>query len=133
MHVLIIDDSRFLRLANERTLLKAGLQVTTASDGEEGLRLAIEQKPNLIVLDMMLPNMPGQQVLQILRKDPATASIPIMVLTSLPQANEKKLLGEGATAYFEKSLLSLSNGSGSFLEAVEKLLSNPMQSKAAVV
>jgi CheY-like chemotaxis protein len=54
MKILIVDDSRFLRLANERALVKAGHIVVTASDGEEGLRMAQERKPDLVVLDMML-------------------------------------------------------------------------------
>lgn len=123
MKILIVDDSRFLRLTNERVLTKAGYEVTTASDGPEGLRSAIEHPPDLIVLDMMLPGMSGPEVLRALRKAPATAAVPVMVLTSLPQANANKLLGEGATAYFEKSRLAGDEQlSGSFLDAVENVL-----------
>jgi len=122
MKILLIDDSRFLRVSNERALTRAGHQVTTASDGEEGLRLAIDQHPDLIVLDMMLPKLSGPDVLHALRKSPATATIPVMVLTSLPQSNEGRLITEGATAYFEKSLLTLDQGSTQFVDAVEKML-----------
>lgn len=122
MKVLIVDDSRFLRMANERALAKAGHVVITASDGEEGLRLAQERKPDLVVLDMMLPKLSGPEVLRALRKDAGTAAIPVMVLTSLPQCNEQKLMGEGATAYFAKSELMLDKGSGMFVETVEKML-----------
>src|SRR5260370_22584225 len=92
LNILIVDDSRFLRLANERALIRAGHQVITAGDGEEGLPLAREYTPDLIVLDMMLPKLTGTSVLKALRKDPQTAAIPVMVLTSLPQSNERKLL-----------------------------------------
>jgi len=102
MNVLIVDDSRFLRLMNERALVKAGFDVLSAADGEEGLRLAIEHKPDLVVLDMMLPKLSGLDVLRVLRKDPGTASIPVMVLTSLPQCNAQKLVSEGATSLFRK-------------------------------
>jgi len=78
------------------------------------LRLAIEHAPDLIVLDMMLPGMPGPDVLRALHKTPATALIPVMVLTSLPESNARKLLDEGAIAYFEKSKLTLEPGSRSF-------------------
>jgi len=122
MKILLVDDSRFLRIANERALTRAGHQVTTASDGEEGLRLAIDQHPDLIVLEMMLPKLSGPDVLHALRKSPATATIPVMVLTSLPQSNEGRLITEGATAYFEKSLLTLDQGSTQFVDAVEKML-----------
>jgi hypothetical protein len=55
-----------------------------------------------------------------------------MVLTSLPQANESKLLKEGAPAYFEKSLLTIDKGPVPFVEAVEKLLARPARANAAV-
>lgn len=122
MKILIVDDSRFLRLANERALIKAGHVVITASDGEEGLRLAQERKPDLVVLDMMLPKLSGPEVLRALRKDADTAAMPVMVLTSLPQSNKEKLLSEGATSYFAKSELNLDKGTGMFVEMVEKML-----------
>jgi len=133
MNILIVDDSRFLRLANERALRGVGHNVICASDGEEGLRLARERKPDLIVLDMLLPKLSGPEVLRAVRKDQETAHIPIMVLTSLPQCNEEKLLGEGATAYFEKSLLIVDKGSGPFVEAVERLLAKAAKAKAAAI
>ena len=122
MKVLIVEDSRFLRLANERALTKAGHNVIAEADGEEGLRLAREHRPSLIILDMMLPLLTGPSVLTALRKDPETASIPVMVLTSLPQCNEAKLLRDGASSYFENSGLMLDKGSDKFVEAVENLL-----------
>jgi two-component system, OmpR family, phosphate regulon response regulator PhoB len=131
MNILIVDDSRFLRLSNERALVKAGHQVITAADGEEGLLLARERKPDLVVLDMMLPKLSGPDVLLALRKEPATCAIPVMVLTSLPQANEERLVGAGATAYFQKSLLALDKGSGPFVDAVEKLLAQAVKVHAA--
>ena len=100
-------------------------------DGDEDLRLAREHKPDLIVLDMMLPKLPGQDVLRALRKDLGTAAIPVMVLTSLPQCNEDKLVSEGATSYFEKSGLRLDKGPGAFVEAVEKMLARSKKAKAA--
>lgn len=128
MKVLIVDDSRFLRMANERALVRAGHLVITASDGEEGLRMARERKPDLVVLDMMLPKISGPDVLRALRQDPATAAMPVMVLSSLPQSNEQKLLDAGATAYFAKTELMLDKGTGLFEETVEKML---LKTKAA--
>jgi two-component system cell cycle response regulator DivK len=131
MKILIVDDSRFVRQMNERALGKAGHQVIAAVDGDEGLRLAREHKPDLMVLDMMLPKLPGQDVLRALRKDTGTAAIPVMVLTSLPQSNEDKLVSEGATSYFEKSGLMLDKGPGAFVEAVERMLARTKKAKAA--
>ena len=132
MNILIVDDSRFLRLANERALTKAGHNVICASDGEEGLRLAIERQPDLIVLDMLLPKISGPDVLRAIRGNPEIGKTPVMVLTSLPQANEDKLLKEGAAAYFEKSLLTIDKESAPFVEAVERLLARKARAKAAV-
>ena len=130
MKVLIIEDSRFLRLSNERALKQAGYDVITASDGEEGLRLTLERRPDLVILDLMLPKLPGHEVLRALRKHPQTASIPVMVVTSLRQSNDHKLLEQGATSYFEKAGLLLDRGSDLFVQNVRRLLS---QSRAAAV
>jgi two-component system alkaline phosphatase synthesis response regulator PhoP len=131
MKILLVDDSRFLRTSNERTLQKAGYQVIAAADGEEGLRLALEQVPDLIVLDMMLPKISGPEVLRALRKNASTAAVPVMVLTSLPQSNREKLLNEGASIYFEKSVLNGDTGSRRFLEAIQNLLAKEKPHPAA--
>ncbi len=122
--VLLIDDSKFLRRANELSLTKAGHQIVTASDGEEGLRLAREKKPDIIVLDMMLPKLGGAQLLQLLKGDPLTAKIPVIVLSSLPQKNELKLIADGAAAYLEKSSLALDQCSSELSRAITKILSS---------
>ena len=127
MNVLIVEDSRFLRISNERALQRAGYEVITAADSEEGLRLALERKPDLVILDLMLPKLPGYEVLRELRKRPETAKIPIMVVSSLPQSNDRKLLEQGATSYFEKAGLMLDQGSDLFVQNVRKMLA---QSKA---
>jgi DNA-binding response OmpR family regulator len=131
MNILIVDDSRFLRLANERALIKAGHNVITASDGEAALYLARERKPDLVILDMMLPKLSGPEVLHALRGDPETAVMPVMVLTSLPQCNEDRLMTEGATAYHQKALLELDKGTVRFVEVVERMLSRAAKAKAA--
>jgi DNA-binding response OmpR family regulator len=131
MNILIVDDSRFLRLANERALVKAGHNVITASDGEEGLSLARERRPDLVILDMMLPKLSGREVLHALRGDPETAAMPVMVLTSLPQCNEDKLMNEGATAFHQKALLELDKGTTRFVEVVERMLARAAKAKAA--
>jgi CheY-like chemotaxis protein len=120
--VLLIDDSKFLRRANELSLKKAGHQIITASDGEEGLRHARERKPDIIVLDMMLPKLAGADLLQVLKGDPATANIPVIVLSSLPQKNEQKLMAAGAAAYLEKSSLALDESSSELSRTITKVL-----------
>ena len=105
MKLLLVDDSKFLRMANERALTRAGYEVITASDGEEGLRIARDQRPDLIMLDMMLPKISGPEVLTQLKADQDTASIPVIVLSSLSQKNEVTLKEAGAVDFLEKSLL----------------------------
>ena len=81
--VLLVDDSKFLRMANERALSRAGYEVSTAADGEEALRVAHDKLPDIILLDMMLPKISGPEVLKALKGNPATMNIPVIVLTSL--------------------------------------------------
>ncbi len=117
-HVLLVEDSRLLKIAGERMLTKAGFSVTTAQDGEEALRLAGHTVPDVIVLDMLLPKVSGEQVLQILKGDPLTADIPVIILSSLSQQNEERLKKAGATAYFEKAKLIDGASSGRLHEAI---------------
>ena len=121
MRILLVDDSRLMRIMNERALVKAGHTVITAADGEQGLMLAREREPDVIVLDMMLPKLSGVDVLHALRKESKTATVPVLVLTSLPQMNADTLIHEGATAYFEKSLLNTEGGVSGFIQAVTDL------------
>ncbi len=122
MKVLLVEDSKFLRVATERALIQAGYEVSSAGDGELGLRLAREQLPSLILLDMMLPKVSGPQLLQALKQDPRTAGIPVIVLSSLPQSNEAKLKSEGAAAYFEKAKLGIEAGSNGLIRAIQDVL-----------
>jgi CheY-like chemotaxis protein len=124
--VLLVEDSKFLRLANERALSKAGFDVTTAADGEEALQIANDKLndklPDIILLDMLLPRLSGPEVLKALKANPATMHIPVIVLSSLSQKNEEKLLGEGAAAYFEKSSLGLDKNSDRLAAMIEAVL-----------
>jgi len=120
--VLLVEDSKFLRMANERALSKAGYVVSTAADGEEALQVANDQLPDIILLDMLLPKISGPEVLRALKGNPATMDIPVIVLTSLSQKNEEKLLHEGAVAYFEKSTLELDKSSDRLAATVETVL-----------
>lgn len=120
--ILLVEDSRFLRTANERVLSRAGYEVITASDGEQAMSIAAARIPDIILLDMLLPRVGGPEVLRELRRNPATSRIPIIVLTSLSQKNETRLKRDGATAYFEKSKLDLQKTPESLVEIVRKTL-----------
>lgn len=118
LKILLVEDSKFLRMATERALLRAGYDVRTAEDGQQALALARMEKPNLILLDMLLPKLSGQEVLKTLKKDPSTTKIPVVVFTGLSQKNAGKLHQDGAVAFLEKSALELEKGNGTFLGAL---------------
>src|ERR1700732_190027 len=122
MKVLLIEDSKFQRTANGRALIRAGYDVLYAADGEEGLGAAQENIPDLILLDMMLPKMSGLDVLRALKADALVKHIPVVVLSGLGQANEDKLLKEGATAFLMKSMESAENNSVALIQALQSLL-----------
>ena len=107
--VVVADDDRMLRKAAETSLRRHGFDVTTASDGEEALQLIRSERPDIIVLDLIIPKIQGFDVLQTLKQDALTSSIPVIVLSSLAQEQDKQeALNLGAVAYFNKSTFSLS-------------------------
>jgi CheY-like chemotaxis protein len=120
--ILLVEDSRLLRIMNQRALVRAGYSVLTAGDGEEAVRVARERIPDLIILDMLLPKMGGPQVLRALKKESVTAQIPVIVLSSLPQSNELRLKKEGAAAYFDKSALALHRDPDAIVHIVQTIL-----------
>ena len=122
LKILLIDDSKFQRIANERALVKAGYSVIHAGDGDEGLRLARENIPHLILLDMMLPTTSGLDVLRALKSDVLLKHTPVIVLSGLGRTNESKLLKEGAAAFLVKSEKSLENNSAVLIQAVDETL-----------
>jgi DNA-binding response OmpR family regulator len=79
--ILVVDDNQSVVRAIEGILKKQGYDVLTAFDGEEGLRAAHSQRPNLIILDIVMPKMDGYEVCQRLQADPDTSSIPVLMLT----------------------------------------------------
>ena len=104
-NILLAEDSKFLRVAMERVLARAGYTVVSVGDGDEVWRIAANRLPDLIILDMLLPKLSGPEVLRSLKQNVLTAQIPIVVCSSLSQKNEAKLVREGACAFVEKSLL----------------------------
>lgn len=103
--VLLVDDNKVQKIASERVLSKAGYVVVCAEDGNEALKVAREQGPDLVLLDMLLPGLSGLDVLRALKRDANTAKIPVIALSGLPQKNSARLQAEGAEDYFEKTKL----------------------------
>ncbi|HUA16510.1 MAG TPA: response regulator [Verrucomicrobiae bacterium] len=120
MRILLVEDSKPIRLENESALHKAGYEVICAEDGESALQLASAQKPDLILLDMILPKLSGPEVLKRLKRDAATAEIPVVVVSSLSEKNRQKLIEDGAEDYLNKNELMPSRG----VNLLPKMLEN---------
>lgn len=120
-HVLLVDDEEPARYLARRMFLNTRYGVTEATGGKEGLQRAIEDRPDIIVLDLMMPDMTGFQVIEELKANPVTRLIPVVIMTSkVLEPAERQWLQERATA-----VLSKGNGEPSpLLATVESILSN---------
>lgn len=81
--ILIVEDEDAMRKSLFFSLKKAGFEVYEASDGEEGLRLALEKHPDLILLDLLMPKKDGFEMLKELRQDNWGEDVPVIILTNL--------------------------------------------------
>ncbi|MBK8988453.1 MAG: response regulator [Chloroflexi bacterium] len=89
--LLIVDDHPETRSIIERVLTQQGYQVVTASNGVEALKLAEQEKPDLVTLDFMMPVMDGRETCQRLRQRPEMAKVPIMMFTAVDDPQQKTL------------------------------------------
>lgn len=102
--VLIVDDDPFLSEMYTARFKQGKFDVETAENGEEGLRKAKEKKPDLILLDVVMPKMDGFETLKALKENPETKDIPIILLTNLGQREDvEKGLKLGADDYVIKA------------------------------
>jgi CheY-like chemotaxis protein len=101
--LLVVDDDLLLRRLAVRVLAKYGHTVSEAENGREALRLIDRQPPDLVVLDLEMPEMPGLEVLRALRSKAATAHLPVLILTaSSNEAVTSASFEAGATDYLMK-------------------------------
>jgi len=102
--ILLVEDDKFLSEMYVNKLAASGFEVELASDGREAMTKAGEAKPDLILLDIVLPKMDGFEVLQALKQDETLRSVPVIVLTNLGQKEEvEKGLKLGANDYIIKA------------------------------
>lgn len=102
--ILIVEDDGILQKALQEYLLAEGFETLSALNGEEGVNIAKEKKPDLILLDIILPKMDGYEVLKTVKLDDVTKNIPIIILTNLGSLNDvEKALELGATTYLIKA------------------------------
>jgi CheY-like chemotaxis protein len=101
--VLLIEDEAPIRATLSRFLQMEGIEVITAEDGAIGLALARVELPDLILCDLLMPELDGYQVLSSLRGDPLTAGIPFLLLTASAAPEEQQAsLQRGAAAFLTK-------------------------------
>ncbi len=106
--ILLAEDDRILRKAGEVSLRKKGYDVIAAVDGEDALAKTRDHKPDLVLLDVMMPKMHGFDVLHAIKGDPAVRDIPVIMLTNLEQpADIRRAADAGAHSYLVKSNLDL--------------------------
>jgi len=106
--ILLAEDDRILRKAGEATLRKRGYAVIAAVDGEDALAKAREHKPDLILLDVIMPKLQGFEVLASLKSDAATRDIPVIMLSNLQDESDvRKATDAGALDYLVKSNVPL--------------------------
>ena len=103
-NILIIEDDKFLRELIVQKLIKEGYTISEAIDGEEGIKKIRDEKPALILLDLILPGIDGFEVLAKMKEDPALSPIPVIILSNLGHKEDvEKGLKLGAVDYLIKA------------------------------
>ncbi len=126
--ILFVDDDNFLRKVYQAELSEQGYEVILAQDGQEGLEKAKISDPDLIILDMIMPQKSGFEVLTELQNDSATKNIPVIILSNLGQADDvKKGLDLGAVDYLVKDNITLAT----IVEKIRQYLNSKTMSKQA--
>jgi len=117
--ILIIEDDKFLRELIARKLTVEGFDVLEGIDGEEGMKKVKEEKPDLVLLDLILPGIDGFEVLTKMKEDPNLALIPVIILSNLGQKEEiEKGLKLGAIDYLIKAHFT----PGEIIEKIKSVL-----------
>ena len=118
--ILIVEDDKFLSSLVKSRLEKDGFTVLQVFDGEEAINFLDKDQPDLIVLDMIMPKVPGFEILEKISADPQLSGIPVIVLTNLGQESDVvKAKRLGATEYFVKARVSIDD----IVQRIKSLLS----------
>ncbi len=108
MKILIAEDDVFFQKFYSAKLQEKGFEVVVAGDGEEAIQKAKEAKPDLILLDIIMPKKDGFEVLQFLKQDPNANAIPVIVFSSLGQEQDvEKAKALGAIDYINKGFYDI--------------------------
>lgn len=101
--ILVIEDDKFFQTLVTKKLIGEGYEVLTASDSNEALAILEKEKPNLIILDLILPILDGFEILSIVKKDEKTKDIPVIILSNLGQKEEvERAIALGANDFMIK-------------------------------
>jgi CheY-like chemotaxis protein len=101
--VLVVEDDMTCVYLWQRYLSKSGFRAISIQEGKGALDLVRRERPNLVVLDVMLPDIDGWQVLRALKADPATRDIPVLICSALRE--KKRGMASGADGYLQKPIL----------------------------
>jgi twitching motility two-component system response regulator PilH len=107
--ILVADDSIVFRLLEARLLETRGYQVVQAADGIEALRCAVDEQPDLILLDIQMPLMDGVQVLATLKRQEATRDIPVIVISTIGREKDRDIMLRGGADDFISKPIDGSN------------------------
>jgi CheY-like chemotaxis protein len=103
--ILVVDDEAGIRTVLRLALTRAGYEVAEAEDGEQALERIADSLPDLVLLDVMMPGMGGCAVCQILRENPQTAVLPVIMLSARTDSRSRQAgLSAGANLYLTKPL-----------------------------
>ena len=117
--ILIIEDDKFLRELIAQKLIKEGYDIAEAIDGEKGIKAVEEEKPDLVLLDLILPGIGGFDVLAKMKEDPKMAQFPVIILSNLGQKDDiERGLKMGAVDYMIKAHFT----PGEIIEKVKAVL-----------
>ncbi len=118
--IMLVEDDNNLREIYGARLLAEGYEIVAAKDGEEALALAVKEKPDLIISDIMMPKISGFDMLDILRSTPETKNTKVIMMTALSQTEDKERAGKlGADRYLVKSQVTLEDVAKAAKEVLE--------------
>ncbi|MDP3995741.1 MAG: response regulator [bacterium] len=118
-NILVVEDDKFLRELISKKLINEGYNISQAVDGEEGLKKIKEEKPDLVLLDLILPGIDGFEVLARAKEEPEVIKIPVIILSNLGQKEDvEKGINLGAVDYLVKAHFT----PGEIIEKIKKIL-----------
>jgi len=128
MKILIIDDDQLTCTTWSMALKSAGFEVINATNGQDGINQTKAQKPDLVLLDQIMPDMLGNAVLQILKQDPETTSIPIVLISNYNENQMmKEAISQGAVDYILKYQIETKDLIDKVQSLLNQLSKNPTE------